>query len=57
MIKKEYNKPTLKVVQLDNTDIICTSARSFSINNDEVQDYGEEEEHQGVSRDIWGSQW
>lgn len=57
MNKKTYKQPQLKVVQLDNSDIICASPdpRGLSINED-VGDY-EEEERPDVSRDIWGNQW
>lgn len=55
MNKKEYKKPSMKVIQLLNTDIICGSPTTMSLNED-VGDYGEDE-RLGVSRDIWGSQW
>lgn len=56
MNKKAYIKPSLKVVQLDNTDIICTSGPSTMSLNEDVGDYGEDE-RPDVSRDIWGTQW
>ena len=49
MEKKEYKTPTLRVVQIENSDIICTSetptATGYSLN-----DYEEAEE---VSNSIW----
>lgn len=55
MNKKIYETPSIKVINLENTDIICTSPKGFSLNED-AGDYGEDE-RPGVSREIWGSQW
>lgn len=54
MNKKEYKKPSLKVIQLDSTDIICTSGYFTMSLNDDV---GEYDEGSGVSQDFWGTQW
>lgn len=54
MNKKEYKKPSMKVVEIDSNDIICTSGISTMSLNEDV---GEYEESSGVSRDIWGTQW
>lgn len=56
MNKKTYKQPSLKVVQLDNTYIICTSGPSTMSLNEDVGDYGDDE-RPGVSRDIWGTPW
>lgn len=55
MNKKIYKQPSAKVIRLENTDIICTSPSTMSLNED-VGEYGENE-RPGVSRDIWGIQW
>lgn len=56
MNKKTYKQPSLKVVQLDNTDIICTSLTGFRINENEV-DFYDDHDHEIDTRDVWGSQW
>lgn len=56
MNKKEYKKPSLKVIEIDSNDIICTSGPSTMSLNEDVGDYGEDE-RPDVSRDIWGTQW
>ena len=56
MSKKEYRKPALRVMALENVDMVCTSPdgpTTFSIHED-VDEYGDCPE---VSRDIWGCQW
>ena len=46
-MKKVYIKPTLKVVMIENADLICTSPTGYSIN------YDDEDEVPTVSRSIW----
>lgn len=58
MNKKTYNKPLMKVVDLDSNELICGSIdgnepSTFQI----IDDYVDEEPQGGVSSDIWGSQW
>lgn len=58
MSKKEYRKPALRVMALENVDMVCTSPdgpSTFSIHED-TGDYGDGE-RPGVSSDIWGCQW
>lgn len=57
MNKKTYKQPSLKVIQLDSNDIICTSPGEPSrmrLLNEEVR---EEQKPESVSNDIWGTQW
>lgn len=56
MNKKIYKKPSVKVVELDNTAIICTSLTGFNLNEAEVDNY-DTHEHDVDTHDIWGSQW
>lgn len=46
-MKKEYKKPAIKVVVLENADIICTSTTGYSIN------YDDEDEVPTVRNHIW----
>ena len=34
-MKKVYIKPTLKVVMIENADLICTSPTGYSVNYDD----------------------
>ena len=42
-MKKVYIKPTLKVVMIENADLICTSLTGYSVN------YKDEDGDEGVS--------
>lgn len=57
MNKKAYNVPTLKVVQLEEADLICQSQANkpttFSLIDEEVQ----EQPQEPASSAIWGKQW
>lgn len=57
MNKKIYEQPSTEILELKITGIMAGSYEpsAFSINED-VGEYGDNE-HPGVSRDIWGSQW
>lgn len=55
MNKKEYKKPLMTVIALEDNDIICTSnggVSTLSIFDEEVDD-----EQQGSTSTGWGSQW
>lgn len=54
MKKKTYIHPSMKVIQLESNDIICTSGISTMSINEDVGGY---DEGSGVSQDIWGKQW
>ena len=59
MSKKEYRKPTLRVMTLENIDMVCMSPdapSTFGITDDYVDNYGDHE-HGADTKDIWGSQW
>ncbi len=56
MNKKEYKKPSMKVIEINSNDIICGSPgepTTFSITNDYVDD----DQQGSTSSDIWGKQW
>lgn len=58
MNKKTYKQPSMKVVQLENTDLICMSPgapSTFSIH--EAIDNYDDHEHEIETSDIWGKQW
>ena len=46
-MKKVYIKPTLKVVMIENADLICTSPTGYSIN------YDDEEQVPTIYESIW----
>lgn len=55
--KKAYQQPRMKVVEIDSSDIICTSPGEPSrmrLLNEEVR---EEQKPESVSNDIWGTKW
>lgn len=54
MIKKEYKQPSMKVVEIDSNDIICTSTSTMSLYDDEVD---EEQKPDDYRSSIWGTQW
>lgn len=57
MNKKTYKQPSVEVVQLDNTYIICGSPGGptpLKLYDDEVR---EDQKPESVSSDIWGTQW
>lgn len=58
MNKKIYIQPSLKVIELEITDILTGSIppRVFRIMNDEVDEY-EKHTHDVDTRDVWGKQW
>lgn len=55
MNKKKYTSPSLKIVVLNNKDIICTSGnfKSSMMLSGTVDNYEGEDD----VRDIWGTQW
>lgn len=56
MNKKTYKQPSMEVVQLDNTYIICGSPGEPSPMN--LFDEEVDDSQQGsTSSDIWGKQW
>lgn len=57
MNKKKYTSPSLKIVVLNNKDIICTSGSfmsSMKVSGTEVGSFDGDDED---IRDIWGTQW
>lgn len=57
MNKKKYTSPSLKIVVLNNKDIICTSGSfmsSMNVSGTEVESFKGDDED---IRDIWGTQW
>lgn len=53
MNKKEYKQPSMKVVYIENADLISTSTTTMSLFDDEVDD-----SQQGdPPSSIWGTQW
>lgn len=56
MNKKIYMQPSMKVIELETTDIICTSGFSARKFDEEVEDY-DAADRGGVSRNKWGTQW
>lgn len=57
MNKKKYTSPSLKIVALNNKDIICTSGSfmsSMKVSGTEVGSFEGDDED---IRDIWGTQW
>lgn len=58
MNKKEYNKPSVKAIELEGNNILAGSSKpaSFSINEDHVDNY-DDHEHEVESREVWGKQW
>lgn len=56
MNKKEYKQPSMKVVQLDNADLICTSPGEpsrMTLYEEEVND----RQQGSAPSSIWGTQW
>lgn len=54
MNKKEYKQPSMKVIYIENADLICTSTTTMSLFDDEVD---EEQKPDDYRSSLWGSQW
>lgn len=52
-MKKSYRRPWLKVVELNENDMVCTSGTSTSKMYIEMKDYDTYEENPNQSRSIW----
>lgn len=54
MNKKEYKQPSMKVVYIENADLISTSTTTMSLFDDEVD---EDQAPSDERSSIWGTQW
>lgn len=54
MNKKTYKQPSMKVIEVESLDIICTSTTTLNLFNYEVD---EEQKPDDYRSSLWGSQW
>lgn len=54
MNKKTYKQPSMKVIYIENADIICTSTTTLNLFDDEVD---EDQNPHDYRSSLWGTQW